>query len=280
MYASYLIDGRREHLMKMNEFRKKLEKQLSRDGWEISYDHKESVLRVVDKEINKGVNVQLKPLLAKWHSEKFDAVDEVIRYVEVGLQAMKREPKLEGNEKKIFPVIRATSFPLKTNKDEPLLTDEHTAETRIYYVIDLDDSYTLIRKSLLEQSPYTKEEIREMALFNVRSLKQPLNKDTVAGNDFYFLNTNDGYDASRVLDVSLLERMAKKAKGQLALAIPHQDALIFADIVNESGYDVLAQVALRFFGDGRVPVTALPFMYEDGELEPIFILAQRKPKSD
>jgi uncharacterized protein YtpQ (UPF0354 family) len=62
------------------------------------------------------------------------------------------------------------------------------------------------------------------------------------------------------------------------VAVPHQDVLIFADIVNERGYDVLAQLALQFFGEGRVPVTALPFIYENGELEPTFILAQRKPK--
>lgn len=118
-----------------------------------------------------------------------------------------------------------------------------------------------------------------MALFNLRSLEQPLNEDEVAGNRFYFLSANDGYDASRVLDQSLIGRMNDQATGQLALAIPHQDVLIFADIINERGYDVLAQIALKFFQEGRVPVTALPFMYENNELEPMFILAQRKPKS-
>ncbi|NEU29980.1 DUF1444 domain-containing protein [bacterium LRH843] len=264
--------------MNIQQFRKEIEQKLDRDGWSISYDHKESTLRIVDNELKKGVTLALKPLLAKWERKEYTSVDEAIRYVEVGLHSMKQKLQLAGNEKNIFPVIRSTSFPEETNDGKPLLMDEHTAETRIYYVIDLGESYSLIQESLLLDSPYTKEKIREIAMFNVRSLSQPLKEDVVAGNRFYFLRANDGYDASRVLDQSLLDRMEKQAAGQLAVAIPHQDVLIFADIVNERGYDVLAQLALRFFGEGRVPVTALPFMYESGELEPIFILAQRKQK--
>ncbi len=266
--------------MNLQQFRKQIEKKLARDEWTISYDYKESTLRIVDKETNKGVTLQLKPLLAKWEREEFTAVDEALRYVEVGLNAMKKKPIVKGNEKRIFPVIRSTSFPIETKDGAKLLTEAHTAETRIYYAIDMGESYSLIQESDVEASPHTKEDIREMALFNLRSLEQPLKEDIVAGNSFYFLRAKDGYDASRVLDKSLIERMAKQATGQLALAIPHQDVLIFADLVNERGYDVLAQIALQFFGEGRVPVTALPFMYENGELEPMFILAQRKPRGD
>ncbi|WP_312085373.1 DUF1444 family protein, partial [Exiguobacterium sp.] len=58
--------------------------------------------------------------------------------------------------------------------------------------------------------------------------------------------------------------------------IPHQDVLIFADIRNDAGYDVLQQLMFDFFSNGRVPVTALPFLYEDGNLEPVFVLAKNK----
>lgn len=264
--------------MDMRSFRKEIEQRIERDGWSIFYNHNEATLRIEDKEIKKGVTVALKPLLAKWERNEFSSIDEVIRYVEVGLEAMRTKPVLTGNEKNIFPVIRSTSFPEDTKEGQALLFDEHTAETRVYYVIDLGESYTLIYNDLLEGTSFTKEKIREIAMFNVRSLPQPLKEDIVAGNKFYFLRAKDGYDASRILDQSLLEKMSNQAAGQLAVAVPHQDVLIFADLVNERGYDVLAQITLQFFGEGRVPVTALPFLYEDGELEPTFILAQRRPK--
>jgi len=64
--------------------------------------------------------------------------------------------------------------------------------------------------------------------------------------------------------------------GTMVLAVPHQDVLIMADIRNDRGYDVMAQMAMSFFANGRVPITALSFIYENGELEPIFILGKNK----
>jgi len=64
----------------------------------------------------------------------------------------------------------------------------------------------------------------------------------------------------------------------MAIAVPHQDVLILADIQNETGYDILAQMTMSFFASGRVPITALSFLYENGELEPIFILGKNRSK--
>ena len=65
------------------------------------------------------------------------------------------------------------------------------------------------------------EKVREIALFNLRSLPQPIKEDVVAGNR-YFLRARDGFDANRILDHSLLDRMDKQITGQLAVAVPHQ----------------------------------------------------------
>ncbi len=264
--------------LNLQTFRKQIENKLQRDGWTIRYDHKESTLRVEDPSINKGVTLALKPLLARWERKEYDAIDEAIRHVRVGLESMKEQISLEGKEKHIFPVIRAASFPEETKDGKKLVFDEHTAETRIYYALDLGETYTLLDEQLIENSPIGLKELKEIALFNVRSLDCPLKQDEVAGNTFYFVSANDGYDASRVLDQSFIEKMEQQVKGELAMAIPHQDSLIIADIQNHTGYDVLGQMALQFFRTGRIPVTALPFAVENGELEPVFILAQKKPK--
>ena len=72
--------------------------------------------------------------------------------------------------------------------------------------------------------------------------------------------------------------MEEKVEGRLAISVPHQDVLIFADIKNETGYDILAQVTMTFYTTGLVPITSLSFYYDNGELEPIFILASNRPK--
>lgn len=266
--------------MKMDSKKMKnaLQDRLKKENREFSFDREKDQLRVVNKETGKGITISLPGIIAKWQEQKEKAIDEVVYYVEEGLEAMTGEAVLSGHERNIFPVIRSTSFPSESKEDVPFLMDEHTAETRIYYALDLGNTYRLIDEELLQKEGWERERIKETALFNVRSLTADMKKDHVAGNDFYFLNSNDGYDASRILNESFLKEMEEKIEGNMAIAVPHQDVLIIADIKNETGYDVLAQMNMSFFASGRVPITALSFLYENGELEPIFILGKNRTK--
>ncbi len=267
--------------MKMDsiKMKKELESRLASDDRLITYDRKQDQLRIEHKTIGKGITISLAGIVAKWHSEKDKAIDEVVYYVEEGLRAMTDTVQLTDHEKKIFPVIRSTSFPTEAEEGIAFLTEEHTAETKIYYAFDMGTTYRLIDARIMEKEGWQASRIKEIALFNVRSLKTTLKEDQVAGNTFYFLNSNDGYDASRILNKGFLNDMQKRISGTMVLAVPHQDVLIIADIQNNTGYDVLAQMAMSFFASGRVPITALSFLYEDGELEPIFILGKTGNKN-
>lgn len=258
------------------KMKKELETRLAGEDRKIIYDRQKDTLRIENTVTHKGITVSLPGIVAKWHEEKEKAIDEVVYYVEEGLRAMTDSVQLTNHERKIFPVIRSTSFPVESGEGVPFLTDEHTAETRIYYAFDMGKTYRLIDFHLLEKEGWTAARIREIALFNVRSLSTQLKEDHVAGNVFYFLNTNDGYDASRILNKGFLNDVKKRITGTMVLAVPHQDVLIIADVRNNTGYDILAQMAMSFFASGRVPITALSFLYENGEFEPIFILGKNR----
>ena len=264
--------------MKMDsrKMRKELEDRLQHPDRTFSYDREKDQLRIENKNTGRGITISLPGIVAKWQDHKEKAIEEVVYYVSEGLNAMESQLELSGKEKNIFPVIRSTSFPSEAEEGVPFLYDNHTAETRIYYALDLGTTYRLIDSKLLKKEGWSEGQVRETALFNVRSLSVKLKEDRVADNTFYFLNSNDGYDASRILNTSFLNEMKKKMKGTMALAVPHQDVLIIADVENNTGYDILAQMTMSFFASGRVPITALSFLYEDGELEPIFILGKTK----
>jgi len=253
-----------------------LEERLQREDRQITYDRKKDQIRFENRDTGKGIEVSIPSVIGKWNEKKEQAVDEVAYYVEEALSVMGKETKVESAEKQVLPVIRSTSFPSEASEGVPFVFDEHTAETRIYYAVDLGTTYRLIDEQFLDKQGWTKEQIKEMALFNVRSLPTTVKRDEVAGNVFYFMNTNDGYDASRILNDSFLKEMAGKMEGEMTVAVPHQDVLIIGDMRNETGYDVLAQMAMEFFANGHVPITALSFIYEDGELEPVFILGKNK----
>ncbi|MFC0042866.1 DUF1444 domain-containing protein [Metabacillus iocasae] len=262
--------------MNSQKMRKMLQERLDDENWSFTYDREKDTLRVEHKQTKKGLNVSIPGLIGKWEEKKEAALDEMIYYIREALQVMNEQQQLTGQEKRIYPVIRSTSFPTKTNDERNLIFDEHTAETRIYYALDLGNTYRLIDEEWLKKEELSFEAIREMAAFNLRSLSVSVKKDTVAGSVFYFVNSNDGYDASRILNESFLKKMEEDIQGTMAVAVPHQDVLIIADIQNETGYDVLAQMTMSFFASGRVPITALSFLYEHNELEPIFILGKNR----
>ncbi|GAM12767.1 DUF1444 domain-containing protein [Mesobacillus selenatarsenatis] len=262
--------------MDSRKMRKELENRLQHPDRTFSYDREKDQLRIENKNTGRGITIALPGIVAKWQDHKEKAIDEVVYYVSEGLNAMESQVELSGKEKNIFPVIRSTSFPSEAEEGIPFLFDNHTAETRIYYALDLGTTYRLIDSKLLKKEGWSAGQVRETALFNVRSLSVKLKEDRVADNTFYFLNSNDGYDASRILNTSFLNEMKKKIKGTMTVAVPHQDVLIIADVENNTGYDILAQMTMSFFASGRVPITALSFLYEDGELEPIFILGKTK----
>lgn len=266
--------------MKMTSIKMKrlLEERLNHPEWRTSYNRDKNIFRVEWKDTHKGIEISLPGIISKYEQKQEAALDDLEEHIIEALKIMNETHQLVGMEKSIYPVIRAASFPTESNAGKALVHDEHTAETRIYYALDLGKSYRLIDEEMLQNEGWDHERIKEVAKFNVRSLKADMRQDDVAGNTFYFVSSNDGYDASRILNEALLEEMKAKCIGELAIGIPHGDVCIFADIQNAQGYDILAQMTMKFFAEGLVPITSLPFLYEDKQLDPIFILAKNKPK--
>jgi uncharacterized protein YtpQ (UPF0354 family) len=263
--------------MNLVELRKELTKRLASDERTVRFDRQSDKLRIENKDGGRGVTVSLPDLLKKYQEKGPDMIPLFVSEIDRGLKAMTRPFTIKGHVDRIFPVIRAASFPVTTKDGKELLTEKHTAETSIYYALDMDGSYRLIDKDALRNEGIDSETIVKAASANLQSLPTGMKKDMVKHNAFYFLNYNDGYDASRILNQQLLKHMKAKAKGDLTVAVPHQDVLIFGDIVNPEGYDILAQMVMKFYSEGRVPITILPFIFENGALEPIFIMANRRP---
>ncbi|WP_079708225.1 DUF1444 domain-containing protein [Paraliobacillus ryukyuensis] len=265
--------------MKMTsiQLKKILDSKLNEEQWRTSFNRDKDTYRVEWQDSHQGITITLPNVVAKYEQKGEKAIEELVFHIREALQVMNQTPTLQGKENAVFPVIRSTSFPTQTNAELALIYAEHTAETRIYYALDLGKTYQLIDQGMLEQEGWTEERVKEVASFNLRSLSTNPKHDQVAGNDFYFISTNDGYDASRILNEAFLEEMRLNAKGELAVAVPHQDVLILVDVQNDTGYDILAQMTMKFFAEGRVPITSLSFIYEDNKLEPIFILAKNRP---
>ena len=260
--------------MNVFQMRDKLKSRLKHLDVKFSYDREEETLRIYRTDNHKGVTVKLQSIVAKYKEQKEDIVDEIVYYVEEAISQMGGTALEDLDDIKVMPVMRAPSFQKENNEGTPFVYEEHTAETLTYYALDLGKSYRLIDEDMLKELQITKQQLKEMALFNVRKLDNPYKTDEVKGNIFYFVNSNDGYDASRILNTRFLNEFEQQCEGEMLVAIPHQDVLIIADIRNKTGYDVMAHLTMEFFTKGLVPITSLSFGYEEGHLEPIFILGK------
>lgn len=267
--------------MKAPELISILKKRLGAENYRLDLDPKTNKLRIEHLQLKKGMDLQLGDVLTKYDERKEAAIEEVLYIIEQTFDAMTKE-QIEGfaSGLKIYPAIRSGSFPKKSKEGVKFITEKHTAETTIYFALDLGTTYRLIDRAMLEKLNLTEQQVKEMARFQVRTLPTEVKRDEVAGNIFYFLNHNDGYDASRILNESFLKEMRERVEGDMTVSVPHQDVLIIGDIRNKEGYDLLAQMTMHFFTVGAVPITSLSFVYENEKLEPIFIMAKNKVKKE
>lgn len=267
--------------MKSPELVEALKQKLGEELFNWSYDQETDKVRLEHKTLQRGMDISIAEIAAKYTTKKQAAIDEVVYTIEHTFAAMLQEQEVGfGQLSAVYPIIRSGSFPKVSKEGHAFVTTEHTAETRIFYALDLGTTYRLIDETMLEKLGVTAEQIREVARFSVKKLPTTTKKDEVSGNLFYFLNHNDGYDASRILNEQFLQEMAAQIEGDMTVSVPHQDVLIIGDIRNEVGYDVLAQMTMHFFSIGAVPITSLSFIYDEGNLEPIFILAKNKVKKE
>ena len=97
------------------------------------------------------MDISLPEIIQGTNIKKDVAIDEIVYTIDETFKAMEREQKdgFQG-EKKIYPVIRSTSFPEETSDGHRFIMKDHTVETRIYYALDLGTTYRLIDNSMLE----------------------------------------------------------------------------------------------------------------------------------
>lgn len=259
----------------------KIKKSFNSEKYSFQYNKEKDILRLEHVGIQQGIDIVIPEIIAKFTRIGEKAIDEIVYTINETFLAMEKEQQQGFTSlANVYPVIRSTSFPLKSNGGSNFITSEHTAETRIYYALDLGKTYRLIDEEMTSKLNFSATQIKEAARFSVKKLSTRIKKDEVSGNIFYFVNENDGYDASRILNESFLKEMKEKIKGEMTVSVPHQDVLIIGDIRNEAGYDILAQMTMHFFSIGTVPITSLSFLYENNELEPIFILAKNRIKKN
>lgn len=148
---------------------------------------------------------------------------------------------------RIFPMLKPIGLlAFVHDRNLPMLVYRpFLADLIITYVVDEPQSVAYINEQHLEQWGVSEREIHDLALRNLRRRTDEDAPYTMVGKDeqqLFIFNSNDGYDAARLLLTDILADWAKRVRGQLVIGVPNRDFLI---ALGDANPDVLRSVAAQ-----------------------------------
>jgi uncharacterized protein YtpQ (UPF0354 family) len=146
---------------------------------------------------------------------------------------------------RVFPMLKPLSL-LATVRERnlPMLVYRpFLADLMIAYVIDEPGQVAYINEQHLERWGVAEHELHERAIENLRHRTDERGNYTTAGTGeqrLIIFNTQDGFDATRLLLPALLERWRPEFSGRMVIGVPNRDFLI---LFSDSDSSILANLA-------------------------------------
>lgn len=148
---------------------------------------------------------------------------------------------------RIFPMLKPVSLlAFVRERNLPMLVYQpFLADLVITYVIDEPQSVAYINEQHLERWGVSEREIHNVALHNLRRRTNERVPYLMIGEreqQLFIFNSNDGYDATRLLLTDILAEWSRRISGQLVIGIPNRDFLI---ALGDANPDILRSVAAQ-----------------------------------
>ncbi|HEU4325082.1 MAG TPA: DUF5688 family protein [Roseiflexaceae bacterium] len=179
------------------------------------------------------------------------------------------EQSYEALSPRIFPMLKPIAM-LATVRERNLpmiVYRDFLADLMITYVVNEPRSVTFINEQHLEQWGVSAQDLHEQALENLRrrTVGQVDYVTTGEGEQRLFIfNSQDGYDATRLLLSEILAEWARQLPGRIVIGIPNRDFLVAFSDAND---EILRSVAMQVQADaaGReYGLTDQLFTFEGG----------------
>jgi uncharacterized protein YtpQ (UPF0354 family) len=146
---------------------------------------------------------------------------------------------------RVFPMLKPIGLLAEVRERKlPMISYRpFLADLIIAYVIDEKSSAAYINERHLERWELSEHELHVQAIENLRRRTDERGNYTVVGEGpqrLVVFNTQDGYDASRLLLPALLERWRGDVPGRIVIGVPSRDFLI---IFSDADEQILANIA-------------------------------------
>jgi uncharacterized protein YtpQ (UPF0354 family) len=193
-------------------------------------------------------------------------VEEAEQRLEEGVSGL----SLDDVRPDLMPLLQGT-FDLRTYGFEPA-EGEFPGNASVVYVVDADDSYTVVRPEDVERWGTTVEELHEIALDNL--LRMTNEEDELlcepSGNqELCGWSTSDGYDATRMIVPGLRRQIVREYGGPAAYAAPMENVFVALplDLLERGNTEELFRTKVqRDFQTSDNPFSPDVYVERDGKL--------------
>lgn len=178
------------------------------------------------------------------------------------------------NPQQIVPVIKDRAWSKEMRRsaktrgvDGPLeqVIEDLNDDLVIVYAEDTPQNIRYFGPKDLQEAGVQKDNLRALAIGNLRRILPP--PEAVNGPLFSMLNAGGDYVPSLLLFDEIWNRDKLGVQGEIVIAIPTRDVLLFTGSGNKEGVKKLREVAKKAHADGPYSLTDRLFVYRGGKFQ-------------
>lgn len=176
-----------------------------------------------------------------------------------------------ANRSRILPqVVPESLLAVCRASGRELVTVPFPGQLAVAFVVDEEERYYYITRQTQRSWRVSEAEMLAQALGNLRETSQDLvwKQIGTGPRTFFLCETFDGYDASRILLVRELTRIAGRVAGSLVVGIPHRDYMIALGDGDPAFVAEIAASVHEDFQRSAYPITPELFTLDGGRVTP------------
>jgi uncharacterized protein YtpQ (UPF0354 family) len=219
------------------------------------------------------VDLQLDEAFARYESDPArqdeivaGLVDEAEQRLETGIS----EQSLDDVRADLMPLLKGT-FELRTYGVEPAETD-FPGNLSVIYVVDADDSFTVVQPEDVERWSTSVEELHEIAIGNLEretNANEKLLCEPSGNQELCGWASSDGYDATRMIVPGLRRQIVREYGGPAVYAVPMENVFVAlpVDLLEQGNRaQLFRQKVQSDFQNSEDPLSPETFVERDGKL--------------
>lgn len=172
-------------------------------------------------------------------------------------------PVITPGAEALVAVVRGRDLAASVPGDVPsrtLVWSPFVADLAVFMAYDLPQTLEYLTTSELDRLDLSPEEARTRGVSNVLA---PLTVERHGEGPVYMLTAGGTYEASLLLDDRLWSRIAEEVAGDVLVAVPCRDLLIFTGSAESDGAVLIAAHAARMARRGAYPLSKAVLRWTD-----------------